>query len=154
MENYAIDTPQIEDIDDRRASRGQRFANYIIDLITFYIFIFILGIGIGIIAPEFLVALDTDSPGAGLLDRLITLLLYACYMGAIESIFNGKSFGKFVTGTRAVNLDGTQISKGTAFKRGFSRAVPFCAFSAFGTPCDPWQDRWTDTAVVVERKAY
>jgi uncharacterized RDD family membrane protein YckC len=151
MENYAIDTPQIEDIDDKRASKGQRFANYLIDLISFYVVIFILGMVLGLVAPDVIDSYDPDAPGADLLDRLITLLFYALYMGTIESIFNGKSFGKFVTGTRAVNLDGSQISKGTAFKRGFSRAVPFCVFSALGTPCDPWQDRWTDTAVVVER---
>ena len=74
-------------------------------------------------------------------------------MSIVETLLKGKSIGKFITGTRAVNFDGSRISSGTAFTRGFSRAVPFCAFSAFGTPCNPWQDRWSDTMVIDEKKS-
>ena len=56
-------------------------------------------------------------------------------MSATEAILNRKSLGKLVTQTRAVILDGSQISASTAISRGFSRAVPFCALSALGTPC-------------------
>jgi uncharacterized RDD family membrane protein YckC len=68
-------------------------------------------------------------------------------------MLKGKSFGKFITKTRAVNLDGINISLGTAFGRGFTRIVPFCALSAFGKPCNPWQDRWTNTIVIDEKKS-
>jgi len=72
-------------------------------------------------------------------------------MSFVEAVFRGKSLGKLITGTQAVNLDGSSISMATAFGRGFSRAVPFCAFSAFGNPSDPWQDRWTDTMVIDQK---
>ncbi|HEX9513187.1 MAG TPA: hypothetical protein VF939_22005 [Puia sp.] len=29
--------------------------------------------------------------------------------------------------------------------------VPFEVFSALGSPCHPWHDRWTDTLVIDER---
>ena len=135
-----------------RAESGKRFLNYIIDLVLFYILIFCAGIIIGLISPETLDSLDDDSASFGLMDRIVTLIFYAIYMSAIEVIFKGKSLGKLITKTRAVNLDGTQISTQTAFARGFSRAVPFCAFSAFGSPCNPWQDKWTNTMVVEEQK--
>jgi uncharacterized RDD family membrane protein YckC len=69
-------------------------------------------------------------------------------MSIVEAIFKGRSIGKFITRTKAVNLDGSQLTTTAAFARGFSRAVPFCVFSALGNPCNPWQDRWTNTMVV------
>lgn len=135
-----------------RASTGQRLANYIVDIIVFYILAIGVGIIMAIISPETIYSIS-NSPGIGLVDRLISLVMYAVYMGIVEALFKGKSLGKLITGTRAVNLDGSAISAGTAFTRGFSRAVPFCVFSAFGTPCNPWQDRWTDTMVIDEKQS-
>lgn len=134
-----------------RADSGKRLLNYIIDLVLFYAFIFLLGILLAIISPSSLDVLD--EPGFGFIDRVITLILYAFFMFAQEALFKGKSLGKLITGTRAVNLDGTSISTNTALKRGFSRAVPFCVFSALGSPCNPWQDKWTDTLVMDEKKS-
>lgn len=134
-----------------QASKGKRFGNYIIDLIVFYLFMFIIGIVIGLLNPGFFDFIDTDSPGANLLDRLISLVIYGLFMGAVEAIFKGKSIGKMITGTRAVNEDGTPISAGTAFKRGFARMIPFNPFSALGEPSHPWHDRWTNSYVVEEK---
>lgn len=136
-----------------RASTGQRFANYLIDLVLFYALFFIVGIVLAILSPATIENMDTDSTGFGLLDRFISLILYALYMGLVEAVFKGKSLGKLITGTRAVNMDGTKISFATAFARGCSRAVPFCAFSALGTPCNPWQDKWTNTMVIDEKRS-
>jgi uncharacterized RDD family membrane protein YckC len=136
-----------------RATTGQRFANYFIDLILFYLLFIIFGIVIAILSPSTLENINTDDSGFALLDRLLSLIFYALYMGVVESIFKGKSLGKLITSTRAVNMDGSKISVYRAFTRGFSRAVPFCVFSALGTPCNPWQDRWTDTMVIDEKKS-
>ncbi len=137
-----------------RAETGKRLANYIIDLIVFYALFFIVGIVLAIFSPAAIDNLSYGSDsGFALVDRLFTLILYAVYMSVLEGLFKGKSLGKLITGTRAVNLDGSRISWGKAFERGFSRAVPFCVFSAFGTPCNPWQDKWTNTMVIDERKS-
>ena len=137
-----------------RASAGKRFLNYFIDILVFYALFFAIGIVIALLFPASLDSLGDNDPGFGLIDRIITLVIYAVYMGLVEAIFKGKSIGKLITQTRALNLDGTRISVKTAFARGFSRAVPFCVFSALGTPCDPWQDRWTNTMVVDEKQMH
>lgn len=134
-----------------RAEAGKRLANFLIDLVVFYLLFFLLGIFLAIVAPSWVENID-DSSGFGLIDRLISLVIYALYMGLVEGITKGKSLGKLITGTRAVKLDGSPIGWGEAFGRGFSRAVPFCAFSALGSPPNPWQDSWTSTMVIDESK--
>lgn len=140
-----------DELEFERASTGKRFANYVIDLIVFYMLIFLVAFGIAAASPETLASLDDDSPSFNLVDRIITLFMYGFYMSLVEGLLKGKSIGKYITRTRAVNLDGSPITFGTAFGRGFSRAVPFCAFSAFGDPSNPWQDRWTNTMVVNDK---
>jgi len=136
-----------------RATGGQRLANYLIDIASFYALFIILGIIIALVSPSTIENMDTDTGGFQLIDRLISLLLYAVYLGFAEAVLKGKTLGKLITGTRAVNLDGSKITASTAFSRGFSRAVPFCVFSALGSPCNPWQDKWTDTMVIDEKKS-
>lgn len=143
--------PQVETV-YVRASTGKRFANYLIDLFAFYMVAIAIIIFMAVLSPTGIDGLVDDSAGSQLVDRLLFLVGYALFMSIVEALFKGKSLGKLITGTRAVNLDGTGISAGTAFGRGFSRAVPFCVFSAFGNPCDPWQDRWTNT-MVIDQKA-
>lgn len=131
-----------------RVSHMKRLGNYIIDLIVFYIVIIFLGAFLGFIFPDFFSDINFDDPIIGLWDRFFTLVFYALYMGISETIFKGRSIGKFATGTRVVNLDGSAITARTAFLRGLSRAVPFAAISALGSPSNPWQDKWTNTMVV------
>jgi uncharacterized RDD family membrane protein YckC len=150
MENsYSNPNPQ-EDlltdltIDLQQASAGKRFANYLIDLVIFYVF--------AIIFFAVLIAKGVIDTGMNsILDRLITLICYGIFMGIVEAIFKGKSLGKLITGTLAVNEDGSPISAQTAFMRGLSRSVPFEAFSAFGGY--PWHDRWTRTYVIDENRS-
>ncbi|MGN6420175.1 MAG: RDD family protein [Pseudobacter sp.] len=135
-----------------RASTGQRFANYVIDLIVFYLIAIVVIVFLAALSPDMFASLDDESTGANLVDRLLSLILYGLFMSVVEAALKGKSVGKYITKTRAVNLDGTPISTSTAFGRGFSRAVPFCVFSAFGEVCNPWQDRWTNTMVIKDKK--
>lgn len=155
MENTQSTTLDLLDFEPElnRATTGQRFANYLIDIVIFYLLVFLISIILAFTFPSFISEISSEGGISGLLDRLISLVLYAVYMGIFETIFKGRSIGKLITGTKAVNLDGTNISVSTAFARGFSRAVPFCVFSAFGTPCNPWQDRWTNTIVIDVKKS-
>jgi uncharacterized RDD family membrane protein YckC len=130
------------------ASTGKRLANYLIDVFIFYLLIIVVTVVVALIFPGAAGFFNEDNIGGTLGDRIITLILYAIYMSIVETIFKGRSIGKFITRTKAINLDGSELTTATAFKRGFSRAVPFCVFSAFGNPCNPWQDRWTNTMVV------
>lgn len=133
-----------------RASQAKRLANYIIDMVVYLFFVLVLYIILEILYPGMMDEIDNGTPLVKLIDRISYQVLYALLLGSIEAIFKGKTLGKLITKTRAVNNDGSPISAKTAFLRGFARAVPFSAFSAFGNPSDPWQDRWTDTYVIEE----
>lgn len=135
-----------------RASTGKRFTNYLIDAALFYLFIFSFGVLVGLFFPSALEWLDNPDPLFNIFDRIFSLILYAIYISFIEAVFKGKTLGKAITKTRAVNLDGSQISTATAFGRGFCRAIPFAVFSALGNPCNPWHDSLTKTMVIDEKK--
>jgi uncharacterized RDD family membrane protein YckC len=127
--------------------------NYIIDIILFYALLFAMGMLLAMLAPAAASTIFSDDSGFQVVDRILSMVLYALYMGTVEAVFKGKSLGKLLTRTRALNLDGTTISPRTAFARGFARAVPFCVLSALSSPCNPWQDKWTNTIVVDEKSS-
>lgn len=52
----------------QRASTGQRLANYLIDLVVFYIFMFVIGMVIGLVAPGMLTSFANDSSSASTTD--------------------------------------------------------------------------------------
>jgi uncharacterized RDD family membrane protein YckC len=130
-----------------QAGSGKRLANYLIDLVSFYVFMYFMSYVIVEVSYDFAV-LIYGGEGFNLAGRLIILVLYGMYMGLMEAAFKGRSLGKLITGTVAVNEDGSRISGQTALLRGLSRAVPFNAFSALGTPSYPWHDKWNKTYVV------
>lgn len=134
-----------------QASGGKRFANYIIDVIVFYIFYFLIFFGWALINPDSVRSYGESANSYNFIDTITTMIIFGFFMGLIEAIFKGKTLGKLITGTKAVNEDGTPITFGTALGRGFSRAVPFNALSALGTPSHPWHDKWTNTYVIDEK---
>ena len=153
MENYYTDPNPQQDLlsDDltvslQQAGAGKRFANYLIDLIAFYI---LAGSLAAILMYRGVISSDIDP----ITDRIVTYILRGLFMGIVEAIFKGKTLGKLITRTRAVNEDGSPITAQTAFMRGLSRLVPFEAFSALGDPSYPWHDRWTDTYVIDETRS-
>ena len=150
MENYYTNPNPDQDllsgdllINLQQASTGKRFANYLIDFVTFYI---IAGSIAAILIHQGVIGSDINP----ITDRIVTYILRGLFMGIVEAIFKGKTLGKLITRTRAVNEDGSPITAQTAFMRGLSRLVPFEAFSAFGDPSYPWHDRWTQTYVIDE----
>ena len=129
-----------------RANTTKRFTNYIIDVVVFYVLMFCIGILIRVFNPDLISGLDE------LTLRLWMLLFYALAMFAMETLFKGKSIGKLITGTKAVNADGSDMSFQKTFIRNIVRAIPFNPFSALGRPCTPWHDSWSDTIVIEEKK--
>lgn len=144
-----FNTKTYEQIDYRycRASSGLRFANYIIDTIFIYILIFALGFVIAIIDPRII-----DLINDGITERIVGMIFYGVIMSFTEAMLNGKSIGKFITKTKAVNLDGTDLTFEKAFTRNLLRIVPFDVLSALGNPTTPWHDKWSDTMVIEEKK--
>ena len=128
-----------------KANSSKRLANYFIDLVCFYLFLFLV---FWLYAVAFGAFHITDA-GIGL--RVMIIVLYVFYYSASEAIGNGKTIGKMMTQTRAVNEDGTPITGQTAILRSLCRLLPFEPFSAFGNPAHPWHDRLTTTCVIDER---
>jgi len=149
--NYQHNNPEKDILSDIEfhlvpASTAKRFGNYIIDLISFYAVIIIIAFVLAIFLPSIFDNLDNEDSGVGLIQNLLGLILFGMYMGVVEGLFNGRTLGKLITGTVAVNEDGSKISWSTAFKRGFTRIVPFEPFS--GLSGYPWHDKWTQTLVI------
>lgn len=115
-----------------RASKGQRFANLLIDGV-------ILGVAQNIVAA--VLGLGTfESIGLGLLVNL-------AYYTGMEGFADGRTVGKMVTGTRVVSTNSEPLTTGRILLRTVCRWVPFEPFSMlFGDA--PWHDTWTDTTVV------
>ncbi|MGE7773597.1 RDD family protein [Chitinophaga sp. NPDC101104] len=141
-----------EEIVLTEASTGKRFANFLIDLAVFYATIFLIALVVAVIfGPE---VFDYEETSANsLIDRLITLILYGIFLGLVEGLCKGKTLGKLITKTRAVKEDGSPVDFAHGFKRGLVRMVPFNGLSAFGSPCYPWHDKWTNTLVIDEKQS-
>ena len=137
-------------VQNNKASRGTRFANYLIDAVVFYVLIFFLGLFLGILsaigieAPlRFFMYLD-EIPA---FDYLFSSILYFIYIFSIEYLTKGRSIGKFITKTKVVSIDGTAPTQNDFLIRNISRLVPFEAVS-FLIGDDGWHDSWSNTRVV------
>ena len=136
------------------ASQGKRFFNFVIDRIAYAPFYLLFNSFISGIYIEALYELTGYNFALiSIINVIISLCLYGLFMGGVEVVFKGKSLGKLITGTKAVNEDGSIISPKTALFRGVSRMAPFEEFSAFGNPSYPWHDRWTRTYVIDEKQS-
>jgi len=125
-----------------RASMVKRFVNYVIDIIVFYVVFFCVVTAIQLLNPGLFKNVN-DLP-----ESLIGMICYALFMCVLEAVSRGKS----ITKTKVVNADGKEIDFAKAFLRNIIRAIPFTPISAFGSPCEPWHDRWSDTIVIEEKK--
>ncbi len=128
------------------ASAGQRFLNYLIDMIAFYLILSLVGVFIGIYYASNGETLNDESGGFIAFTYLISFITFFAYYTLFEGT-NGKSLGKFITKTRVVRDDGEPMTYGKAFMRTLCRIVPFEVFSAF-FGLKMWHDSWTNTMVV------
>ena len=146
----------ISDFQYEYASTGQRFLNFFIDFLLLRFGLSLLtGIGVliilGLIAPEFMQGL-IDNPrsfGTFLVEYLIITINTLLYYTICEKAFRGYTLGKLITGTRAIRIDGGELTFKDAFLRSLSRVVPFEVLSGFGG--HPWHDTWTNTMVIKTR---
>ena len=138
-------------VERSKATKWTRFFNYIIDVTIFYILIFLFGGLLGVwysltqseLAYSIIQAMTNASR---LVDQFVTMVLYAIFMFVQEWIFKGRSIGKFITSTKAVNETNLPLNVIDLLKRNFTRAIPFEAFSFFGQ--NGLHDKWSNTLVV------
>jgi len=133
---------------NKNASTGKRFANYIIDLIFFYIFSFLFGMFLGlilyVIAPSTLSIFEEDNI---LINYLFGFVAGMIYYSSFE-ILTGRTIAKFITKTKVVDEDGNPPDFGTIVIRSLCRFIPFEPFSFLGDEGKGWHDKLSKTRVV------
>lgn len=129
------------------ATTGQRFVNYLID-------VFIFNIIAGFIKGAFSIGANMfnvyNSYSILLTNLFISYVIFVVLYFLFELGLKGRTIGKFVTGTKAINIDGSEMDAKTILIRSLCRIVPFEPFSAFGG--HPWHDTWSKTCVVDIKK--
>ncbi len=130
------------------ASVGQRFVNYLIDVIVFYFLTFLFSAVLG--AVLFASGGISDDSGPSML--LIYLLVLGVFIGyyTLMEGTRGKTVGKMLTKTKVLKTDGTPIGYKDAFLRSLSRIVPIEWLSIFFGNGQMWHDSWTNTMLVKE----
>lgn len=133
------------------ASRGKRFANFIIDRIAFYIIFFALSMLVAmIIGPDILNSMANINRFQ---DYLLTALFMFVYYLLSKSLMRGRTIGKLITKTRVVDEYGRVPDFSVTLKRTACRFVPFDAFSFLGD--NGWHDDWSGTKVIeVSKKRF
>ena len=128
------------------ATRGQRAAGLITDLLVTYPMMLVL-----ITLPEvlgLLALLDIRLDFSGLIQLLAWLVFLFVYYLVCESQWQ-RTIGKMITGTRVVNTGGQVPGPGGILKRTAVRFIPL-EFITFMTDPRPvgWHDRWSETRVM------
>jgi uncharacterized RDD family membrane protein YckC len=126
------------------ASVGQRFLNYLIDLVVLYIVA--MGMSFVFILASYVMG---EQSGHGFLQELLLVLMIilgVIYYAFCEGASGGRSVGKLITRTKVVRDDGSEISWKDALIRSLCRMIPFEPLTAFGGY--PLHDRLSHTKVI------
>jgi uncharacterized RDD family membrane protein YckC len=126
------------------ATKGQRFANLLLDTLGYYVFIFVIAFVAVLADPAFGITLERYSFVIG-----ASIMLF--YYVSCEALF-GRTPAKLLTRTRVVTDSGTPPGFLQILGRSFVRMVPFEPFSCLGDPPVGWHDRWSGTRVVSTRR--
>nr|WP_321453745.1 RDD family protein [uncultured Carboxylicivirga sp.] len=128
----------------QEATKGSRFANYLIDIFIIQLLGFIVGMIVGVIllifAPSSAKLLEED-----IFSYLLFIMVGISYYTLMEAT-TGRTIGKLITRTKVVSENGEKMGITTALLRSASRFVPFDALSFLGE--NGWHDKWTNTMVV------
>ena len=139
-----------QEISLQPASLGMRLVNYIIDVIFFYLIVFVgafslLGISVaqgGSLEDNVFTQETTSALG---MQYLISFSTYFLYYFLFEYFGKGRTIGKLITRTQVKRTDGGSLTVKDVLIRTIVRFVPFEAFSGFFGGF--WHDRWSSTVV-------
>lgn len=132
-------------LEQNQASTGKRFANHLLDMIFIYLFAFIFSIFLGVVAPEMLESITTESNT--LTNYFYTFLFVFNYYTLLEAT-TGRTIGKMITNTKVVTTDGQKPNFGHVIARSLSRFIPFEAFSFLGSNESGLHDKISSTLVI------
>ncbi|MGG5210987.1 RDD family protein [Chryseobacterium sp. MIQD13] len=131
-------------VDRHRASKGARFANYLIDLVAFYIAFFVILMILMVISPAYREWITNTSD---IVQRLIGIISYILFTFFIEAVTGGRSLGKLITGTRVIMTDGQKPSVGDYFLRNIIRGIILVDQLSFLGE-NGFHDNWSNTRVI------
>ncbi|MEO8147201.1 MAG: RDD family protein [Bacteroidia bacterium] len=122
------------------ASSGKRFANYIIDLIVWYLIAMVF-MGVIIYSTEDQSLLEDKA-----FSYIVTFMALLSYYIFFESL-TSQTIGKMITKTKVINEQGGKPTFMQIVGRSFARLIPFEAFS-FLRGGSGWHDTLPGTKVV------
>ncbi|MEO5787460.1 RDD family protein [Gelidibacter sp.] len=131
------------------ASKNKRFLNYLIDIITQYVIMFVLGFASVYIGDylgyyemgQFFTELSTIE------DLTISYLLLLLYYFTFESL-TFRSLGKYATNTKVIMQNGEEPTPKDILIRTLCRLIPFDGLSFLGVKGKGWHDSFSKTYVV------
>ncbi|WP_412987758.1 RDD family protein [Pontimicrobium sp. IMCC45349] len=136
---------------DLYSSKGKRFANYIVD----YVIQMVLGMVLGILiafhaewSESYYLYDMVIEDESRLSDYIFGIVLLLIYYTTIEFFTKGRSVGKYLTKTKVVLIDGSELTFSDVFVRTLCRIIPFEAFSFLGQEGKGWHDSISKTYVV------
>lgn len=129
--------------DDQRmrlieASKGKRFANYLIDGLITQFLSFVVGMVLGL----------SGSANDDLFATLWGIGIYVGYYLMFEHLNGGRTVGKIATRTKVVTETGQIPTVEMLIGRSFARLIPFEALSFLGAKPNGWHDRLSRTIVI------
>ncbi|SDJ42480.1 RDD family protein [Chryseobacterium jejuense] len=134
-------------VEYNKASLGNRFLNNLLDLFTLIILNIIITSISDILYAftdiEFFYLYGNGGIGWQILFGNINCFIYYFSM---EHFMNGRTVGKYITGTKVISTDGTQPTSQQIIYRNLTRLIPFDGLSFFGV--NGWHDSWSDTRVI------
>ncbi|MDI1307399.1 MAG: RDD family protein [bacterium] len=135
--------------DDLLASKGERFLNFIIDLLIIYI------IAVCIVATINIIGDVTDSYGVSnwvkslsLIENLFFGLIILFFYYAFTEMYFSRTFDKYFTNTMVVRVDGSKPNTKNFMIRTVSRLNPIDPFSFLGKSERGLHDTLSATYVV------
>lgn len=143
-------------VEKSRATKWIRFLNYIIDILILYVIAFLLG---GVLVwwyalTESEVAYSmiqfVKNNGEKPIGKLTGLLVTSIFLFLQEWLLKGRTFAKFITGTKVVNENNDPLNIIDLLRRNFIRAIPFEALTFLGNV--GLHDKWSNTRVVNVRQ--
>jgi len=141
---YAAPRTEVQDVEtpsnQQLATKGQRFANLLVDSFAYYLLLLIVAVIATLADPEIGETLADYS----FLFSMASMLTYYVFF---EALF-GCTPAKLLTGTRVVTETGARPSVLQILGRSFARMVPFEPFSCLGNPPIGWHDQWSRTRVI------
>ncbi len=128
------------------ASKAKRLLNALLDYLGIIILLTVFFAILILLGGEDLVVNRHSS--SDVLQKIQGVLGFFAYYLIMEYYLEGKSFGKFITGTKVVMLDGQAPDLKAVCSRVVARFIPLEPLSLLWTDHRAWHDKLSGTIVV------